>query len=137
MGEAPEGGWRNLYGRRKGKRLRAGQEQHLETTLVRYTIPGVERGGPELDLAALTGGRETWLEIGFGSGEHMLAEAAAHPDITILGCETFISGVAKLTARMDREETERVLIHPGDVRDLIDQIPAGAIQRAFLLYPDP
>jgi tRNA (guanine-N7-)-methyltransferase len=30
-----------------------------------------------------------------------------------------------------------VRVHPGDARDLLDVLPAGALARVFLLYPDP
>ena len=32
---------------------------------------------------------------------------------------------------------ENLAIHPGDVRDLFDVLPAASIDKAFLNYPDP
>ncbi len=134
--------WRNLYGRRRGKKLRAGQSELIETLLPRLAPPGVDRReNPErrkLDLGALLpGAEEIWLEIGFGGGEHMVAEAHAHPKAGIIGCEHFLNGVAKALAQIEREGVENIRIHHGDARDLTDVLPDAALARAYLLYPDP
>ncbi|MEM9145304.1 MAG: tRNA (guanine(46)-N(7))-methyltransferase TrmB [Pseudomonadota bacterium] len=134
--------WRNFYGRRHGKKLRPGQRTLLDTRLAALAPTGVGwEDNPErrpLDLAALFGDRrEVWLEIGFGGGEHMIATAAAHPEIGLIGCEPFINGVAMLLAGIERAGVRNLRIHPGDARDLMDVLPAGAVGRAYLLYPDP
>lgn len=134
--------WRNLYGRRLGKKLRPGQQDLLETRLRALAPSGVGWDeNPErrpLDLAALfPGAREHWLEIGFGGGEHMIHQAQANPDIGLLGCEPYINGVAKLLAAIERAGVANLRLHPGDARDVLDVIPAGALSRVFLLYPDP
>ncbi len=73
--------WRNFYGRRHGKKLRAGQAALVEHRLAELAPPGLRpgenQGRAPLDLGALYPGRAVWLEIGFGGGEHMLAQAAA------------------------------------------------------------
>lgn len=134
--------WRNLYGRRHGKRLRPHQRELLETRLAGLAPKGVGREeNPErrpLDLVALFPGvREVWLEIGFGGGEHMVEMARRHPEIGLVGCEYFINGIAKLLAQIERAGVANLAVHPGDCRDLIDVLPAGSVSRVFLLYPDP
>ncbi|MEM1371251.1 MAG: tRNA (guanosine(46)-N7)-methyltransferase TrmB, partial [Pseudomonadota bacterium] len=42
--------------------------------------------------------KEIWLEIGFGGGEHLLAQAKANPGVGLLGAEPFIDGVAKVVS---------------------------------------
>ena len=134
--------WRNFYGRRRGKKLRAGQQALLDTRLAALAPPGV--GWDEnparrpLDLGALFPGKsDVWLEIGFGGGEHMISEAVANPDIGVIGCEPFVNGVAKLLAAVERAGVTNLRMHPGDARDLLDVIPDGALGRVYLLYPDP
>ena len=39
---------------------------------------------------------DVWLEIGFGGGEHLLWQAAAHPNVGFIGCEPFRTGIAKV-----------------------------------------
>ena len=133
--------WRNFYGRRHGKKLRKGQAGLLDTRLVELAPPGI--GWDEnpsripLDLAALYPGKQIWLEIGFGGGEHMLAQARANPDVQIIGAEPFINGVAKLLAAIERSGVTNLAVTDHDARDVMDVLPEGAISRAFLLYPDP
>lgn len=60
---------RILYGRRKGRRLRAGQQRLFGELLPELEIALPADGGT-LDLAALFGSAvpEIWLEVGFGAG---------------------------------------------------------------------
>lgn len=138
MSERPH---RNFYGRRKGKHLKESHQRRLETDLAAYALGGVDwEENPDrtpLDLAALFGDREVWLEIGFGGGEHMAAQAAANRQAGIIGAEPYIDGVAKLLTKLEDAEVDNVRIHPGDARDLFDVLPDASIARAFLLYPDP
>lgn len=134
--------WRNLYGRRRGKPLRPGQQKHLETSLPQLSIPGVDRQeNPErrpVDLAELLPGmKEVHLEIGFGSGEHLIAQARGAPGIGFLGAEHYVNGVASLLARLERDRVENVRLTAGDARDLLDVLPSTSIARIYLLYPDP
>lgn len=94
--------------------------------------------GETVDLAALFGdARPVWLEIGFGGGEHLVHQAALHPEVGLIGAEPFVNGVAMALARIEAEGLGNVRIHAADARDLLDQLPAGGIARVFLLYPDP
>jgi len=137
----PERPWRNFYGRRHGKTLRDSQREYLDEDLKALSPGPVEFDeNPErtpLDLKALFGGRPVWLEVGFGGGEHMVHMAAQNPQVGIIGCEPFINGVAMLLGKIRRAGVENVSVHPGDVRDLFDVLPDGAISKAFLNYPDP
>lgn len=141
---APGGApWRNFYGRRKGKTLRSSQRTYLDDDLDLLSPGAVDwDANPDrtpLDMDRLTHGgtRELWLEIGFGGGEHMVHQAATHPHAAIIGCEPFINGVAMLLGKIRAAGVDNVWVHPGDVRDLFDVLPAESVSRAFLLYPDP
>ena len=133
--------WRNFYGRIRGKTLRPSQEAYLDEDLGKLS-PGPV-GWDEnpdrapLDLPALFDGRDVWLEIGFGGGEHMVHQAASNPDVGIIGAEPYINGVAMLLGKIRQAGYDNIRIHPGDVRDLFDVLPDASVSRAFLLYPDP
>jgi tRNA (guanine-N7-)-methyltransferase len=133
--------WRNFHGRRHGKALRDSQRAYLEEDLGRLSPGPVDWAeNPErrpLDLGALFWGRPVWLEIGFGGGEHMVYQAVRHPEVGLIGCEPFVNGVAMLLGRIREAGAENIRIHPGDVRDLFDVLPDAAVQKTFLLYPDP
>ena len=133
--------WRNFYGRLKGKSLRKSQKVYIDEDLAALSPGKVDWDvNPEreaLDLKALFGDRPVWLEIGFGGGEHMVHQAARNPEMGFIGCEPYINGVAMLLGKIREEGCENIRIHPGDVRDLFDVLPAKSVDRAFLLYPDP
>ncbi|MFU8776618.1 MAG: tRNA (guanine(46)-N(7))-methyltransferase TrmB [Roseovarius sp.] len=133
--------WRNFYGRFKGKTLRPSQETYLDEDLAKLSPGPVDWDvNPErqpIDLAALFGEREVWLEIGFGGGEHMVHQAVQNPQAGIIGCEPFINGVAMLLGKIRGAGARNVAVYPGDVRNMFDVLPEGSVARAFLLYPDP
>ncbi len=81
--------------------------------------------------------RDYWLEVGFGGGEHLLAQAEAHPDIGFIGCEPFDEGVGKLLAGVERAGLRNVRIHAGDARHVMAVLADGSLGRMFLLFPDP
>jgi tRNA (guanine-N7-)-methyltransferase len=92
-----------------------------------------------LDPAALFPERpeSVWLEIGFGAGEHLAAQAAAHPDIGFIGCEVFENGVARLVAEIARLGLVNIRIFPDDIRALLDALAPASLDRVFILFPDP
>ena len=81
--------------------------------------------------------REVWLEIGFGAGEHLAAQAERHPDIGFIGCEPFFNGVAKLITEIAERDLDNVRVFRDDARLLLEALPAASIARAFVLFPDP
>ncbi len=80
---------------------------------------------------------EIWLEIGFGGGEHMAAQATRRPDVLILGVEPFLNGVASAVRHIDAANLTNVRLHVGDARDLIAWLPDTCLDRLFILFPDP
>lgn len=136
-GEVPgKGPRRQLYGRSKGKALRAAQAGRIEDMLPRFSI----------DIAALGAGpaalfeqkpARMMLEIGFGGGEHLAEMARTHPETGYLGVEPFLNGVAKLLAAIEENDLRNVKLLRGDGRDILAALPAGSLARVYLLYPDP
>lgn len=138
---SPDRPHRNFYGRRRGKHLRDSQEAYLQEDLDALSPGPVDwEANPDrapLDPGAIFGGREVWLEVGFGGGEHMVHQAGLNPQVGIIGCEPYINGVAMLLGKIRRAGVDNLRVYPGDVRDLFDVLPEASIAKAFLLYPDP
>lgn len=133
-----ETGQIQFYGRRKGKPLNSGRRTLLETLLPTLTIPAPDPGEIVAPRGLFSAAPETvWLEIGFGGGEHLAAQAAAHPEIGFIGCEVFLNGVAGLLKHVDAHELDNVRIFHEDVRRLLPALPDASLGRIFLLFPDP
>jgi len=130
-------GERRLHGRKKGHRLRPYRQQLIAERLPDLRVP--------VNAAALAAPRrlfphqpeEVWLEIGFGAGEHLAAQAREHPDVGFIGCEPFVNGVASLLALIDRHKLTNIRIHDCDARDLLEHLGAATLGRVFVLFPDP
>lgn len=142
-GSSPDAGRRRtIYGRRLGRPLKQGREKALAEWLPRMRVIVPAEAAPgSLDPESLfeTPVDEVWLEVGFGSGEHLLAQAASHPRVGIIGCEPFINGMAALLMEIEREPARaaniRVLMD--DARPLIAALPAASLSKVFVLFPDP
>jgi tRNA (guanine-N7-)-methyltransferase len=136
-GEDPEAGpRRQLYGRSKGKALRAGQTERLASLLPALAIDlEALRADPRGQFAIRPSTLR--LEIGFGGGEHLAAEAAANPGTGFLGVEPFLNGLAKLLARIEAENLSNIRLLRGDARDVLVSLPDASLERVDLLYPDP
>lgn len=128
---------RFLYGRRRGRPLRPNQRLLLATRLpaLRVALPREGTLDPRLPFAAPVAA--IWLELGFGGGEHLAAQAALHPEIGMLGAEVFENGVAKLLAEMERRSLANIRLFLDDGRLLLAALPDRAIARVFILFPDP
>jgi len=109
----------------------------LADLLPRLTVavPGSGRLEPRLLFG--TTRRPVWLEIGFGGGEHLAAQAEGHSEIGFIGCEIFENGIARLLAEIDRRRLANIRIFADDARLLIAALPAAALARVFVLFPDP
>lgn len=119
----------HFYGRRKGKTLRRHHSALMDELLPQLRVDLAD------PLAGMADPR--WLEIGFGGGEHLAHQAQLHPEVSFLGAEPFVNGVAKLLAEIEERELQNVRIHDSDARDLLEVLPDGSFERIYLLYPDP
>jgi tRNA (guanine-N7-)-methyltransferase len=128
---------RLIYGRRKGHRLRPGRQRLLDELLPKLQVQLT--GGGTLDPASLFAPppHRIWLEIGFGGGEHLAAQAAAHPEVGLIGCEPFIGGVARLLSLIAAQGLANVRLFTDDARLLLQALPDACLERIFVLFPDP
>ncbi len=128
---SPTWGPMRSFGRIKSRTLKPRQANLFDTLL-----PGIEANEARTD-ALLASGRELWLEIGFGGGEHLAQQAARHPDVDIIGCEPFLNGVGSLLRYIEEQDLKNVSVLSGDARPLLDRLPHASVSRIFLLFPDP
>lgn len=135
MGDAAPQRW--LYGRRRGRALRPGQRALLDTLLpvLRFELPAAGELDPRRLFSPEVG--EIWLEVGFGAGEHLAAQARANPHHGLIGCEVFENGIVKLLAETKRDGLGNLRLFIDDARRLIAALRPASLARVFILFPDP
>jgi tRNA (guanine-N7-)-methyltransferase len=80
---------------------------------------------------------DRFLEIGFGNGDHLLAQAAAHPSTLCVGVDAYQSGFT-LALRQAHENTiHNVRLVNADVGSLLEDFPEAFFGKIFILFPDP
>lgn len=77
------------------------------------------------------------LEIGFGGGEHLVAQAVANPETRFIGVEPFLNGVASCLRHIEESGVINVRLHQGDARDVLARLPDASLDRVDILFPDP
>ena len=125
------------FGRRRCRKLSARQQHLLDTVLPRVTLSinePVPAATAELFAVPTT---RTWLEIGFGGGEHLIWQADAHPDVGLIGCEVFEDGVVKALSAIEQRGLANVRLSTDDARELLRHLPDASLDRVFVLFPDP
>ncbi len=127
-----------FHGRRKGRRLRPGRQALLESFLPGLRIePPAE--GVSIEPLTLFGRplRDVWLEVGFGAGEQLVAQAAAHQDVGFIGCEPFINGVAVALSRIKAQNLDNVRILDDDAHLVLRALKDASVGKVFVLFSDP
>jgi tRNA (guanine-N7-)-methyltransferase len=126
-----------FFGRRKGHPLRRHQAEVMDRLLPRLAVDLATPAPPDLASLFPRPVEKVGLEIGFGGGEHLAAEAATHPSTGFIGCEPFLNGLAKILAQIEARGIDNIRLHGGDAADLIAWLPSASLDRIDMLYPDP
>lgn len=116
------------FGRIKARTLKPRQAALMEALLPHLALP-------EEGAIAVLG--PTVLEIGFGGGEHLVAQAAAHPDQNFIGVEPFMNGVASCLRHIEESGVQNVRLHMGDARDVVSRLREASVDLCYILFPDP
>ncbi|MGH7043213.1 MAG: tRNA (guanine(46)-N(7))-methyltransferase TrmB [Acetobacteraceae bacterium] len=132
-----------LYGRARGHSLRPRQRLLLNVALPRLDFPPAAAADPLRAFASPPSA--LWLEVGFGSGEHALAQAASHPEAGLIACEVFENGICSLLSRLIAEVgaeataplPPNLRLWTRDARLLLRALPDACLDRLFLLFADP
>jgi tRNA (guanine-N7-)-methyltransferase len=121
--------------RREG-RMTASQKLALKKCWPRY---GLEAADAAFDWKQVFG-REAprVLEIGFGNGESVLAQALTHPEQDYVGIEVHRPGVGRLLAQLAAHDITNVRVLCGDAVEALTRcIPSHSLDCVELYFPDP
>lgn len=130
-------GIRHLWGRLSGRPLKPKMARMMTEVLPELACVPNDEG--RVDLPALFGAQpeRLWLEVGIGAGEHLAWQAETNPDVRLIGAEFFLNGVASAVRHLHDANLSNVRIMHGDGRVLVEGVPEGSVERAFVLHPDP
>ncbi len=130
-----------MYGRTKGRRLSKKQslflKNHLQNLLVdESTIDNFfPKVGEPKDV--ISGDKEIHLEIGFGSGEHLVYKAERNSNAQFFGCDYYLNGIASTVIKIAEKQLSNVKLFHGDATQFLNKIPNFSLNEVYLLYPDP
>ncbi len=128
---------RAFFGRRKGHKLRPRQAELFDTLLPNLSLD-LSRPAPT-DLRTLfpVAVSAVALEIGFGGGENMIAQAQARPLTGLIGVEPFVNGMAKALTAISTAGLKNIRLHFDDAATLLRWLPDASLARIELIHPDP
>jgi len=121
---------RLFYGRRVGKGFSAAAAQSLRNQGADLCFSDPQ----DLCLAPYT---ERFLEIGFGNGAHILAQAAHHPQTLCVGVDAYQSGFTLALRQAHEQGISNIRLANVDVASLLGGFPKGFFDTMFILFPDP
>ena len=128
---------RAFFGRRKGHKLRPHHARLIETLLPRLAIDLSNPAPAELSALFPVPVDDIQLEIGFGGGEYLIAQAQARPRTGFIGVEPFVNGMAKALAAIESGKLQNIRLHFDDAVNLMAWLPQRALTRIDLIHPDP
>ena len=78
-----------------------------------------------------------FIEIGFGSGRHLLHQARSNQDALLIGIEIYKPAIEQVAKLAIREDLQNIALIATDARVLLSLLPTGCLQRVFLHFPVP
>jgi tRNA (guanine-N7-)-methyltransferase len=128
---------RAFFGRRKGHKLRPHHARLIDELLPKLALDLGQTAPAELSTLFPVPVDQVQLEIGFGGGEHMIAQAGDNPRTGFIGVEPFVNGMAKALAAIESGDLKNIRLHFDDALELIAWLPARSLARIDLIHPDP
>ena len=117
------------YGRIKSRALKPRQAGLIDELLPHLAI--------DLEAPLKDAPPRVVLEIGFGGGEHLVAQAGRAAETLFLGAEPFVNGVGSCLRHIEESGVTNVRLHHGDARDLVAALPDASVDLVYILFPDP
>ena len=81
--------------------------------------------------------KEIQIEIGFGSGRHLLHQAKTNPDIQFIGLEIHYPSIEQLLKQLELQNITNVLVVNYDARLFMEFIESNKVGRIFVHFPVP
>ena len=77
------------------------------------------------------------VEVGFGSGRHLLYQAKAHPDRLVIGIEIHRPSIEQVIKQCRLQQLDNVLIADFDARIFLQLLHSNSVEKIFVHFPVP
>jgi len=81
--------------------------------------------------------KEIWVEVGFGSGVHLLHQAAENPDVLHIGIEIHKASIEQVLKQIAIQGLDNVMLLDFDARLFLEFVPSNLVGRIFVHFPVP
>jgi tRNA (guanine-N7-)-methyltransferase len=81
--------------------------------------------------------KEIWIEVGFGSGVHLIHQAENNPDVLHIGIEIHKASVEQVLKQIAIKELDNVMLLDFDARLFLEFVPSNVVGRIFVHFPVP
>jgi len=81
--------------------------------------------------------KEVRIEVGFGSGRHLLHQAANNPEILFIGIEIHRPSIEQVLKQVSIQNLENVLVLDYDARLFMELVPSNIVGKVYVHFPVP
>ncbi|MDD3344184.1 MAG: tRNA (guanosine(46)-N7)-methyltransferase TrmB [Sulfurospirillaceae bacterium] len=81
--------------------------------------------------------QEIWIEVGFGSGRHLLHQAKKHPQIQFIGIEIHKPSIEQVLKQCELQHIDNILVLDYDARLFMEFLPSNCVGKIFVHFPVP
>ncbi|MBO0346415.1 tRNA (guanine(46)-N(7))-methyltransferase TrmB [Roseibium limicola] len=127
----------SFFGRRKGKPLSPRRTDLMENVLPDFALDLATAPPDDLKELFPVPVGAVCLEVGFGSGGHLLHRALENPKIGFIGIEPFVGSMAKVISSVIDQGIRNIRLYDDDAVKVLDWLPENSLDLAYQLYPDP
>jgi len=81
--------------------------------------------------------KEIWVEVGFGSGKHLLHQAQNNKDKIIIGLEIHYPSIEQVLKQAKLQNIDNILVVNYDARLFLEFLKSNSVGRVFVHFPVP
>lgn len=81
--------------------------------------------------------REVRIEVGFGSGRHLLHQAATHPDVLFIGIEIHRPSIEQVLKQVVIQKLDNLMVLDYDARLFMELVPSNVVGAVYVHFPVP
>lgn len=102
---------------------------HLEEVTALKNIEYFAESFPEV--------KDVAIEVGFGSGRHLLHQAKNNPDTLYIGIEIHRPSIEQVLKQISIQELDNLLVLDYDARLFMELVPSNLVSQIFVHFPVP